>query len=241
MLMRYQAHSRWVFGVLGMCVAGLAATGYAPCAPDPMDILTKAMTQYETVKDYTAHVIVDANIPDVDIPKRKVKVYVKPPDKVYVQSRGIVFIPKRALLFGDIAKDLKKEAKAVLVGTKTSNGKTTYCVKLMPKRQVGHAQDEQPRVLIWIDGGRWTLQKVQVSARGETVMSVTFTHKQTQGFWMPAKVTARFTGKIISSDKPASMTITYSDYKINTGLTDEFFESKTGNTRRERRRARRQR
>jgi outer membrane lipoprotein-sorting protein len=237
--------------VLGLLATASAALG----APAPMAILTRAMSLHKGVRDYTATVTVSTDIPDVEIPTRTAKVYVKPPDKTYVESRGLVFIPKRALLFGDIARDIEKEASVSLVSAKTSGGATTYCLKIAPRAQPapgrpapakpgaarpGAAKPRpaparsapQARILVWVNGARWTLDRLEVSESGRTVTTVQFTYVQAQGFWMPAKVTATIPASLMGGAKPGHASIAFSDYRVNVGLTDEFFQKMEAKSRR---------
>jgi outer membrane lipoprotein-sorting protein len=222
--------------VLGL----LAAASAALAAPAPMAILTRAMGLHKGVRDYTATVTVSTDIPDVDIPTRTAKVYVKPPDKTYVESRGLVFIPKRALLFGDIARDIEKEASVSLVSAKASGGVTTYCLKIAPRAQPAPGKHgpaparsaPQARVLVWVNGARWTLDRLEVSESGKTVTTVQFAYVQAQGFWMPAKVTATIPASLMGGAKPGHASIAFSGYRVNVGLTDEFFQKVEAKSRR---------
>lgn len=231
-----------------LTVAGLlVVTTGALAAPAPMAILTRAMSLHKGVRDYTATVTVTTDIPDVDIPTRTAKVYVKPPDKTYVESRGIVFIPKRALLFGDIARDIEKETVVTLVSSKTVGGVVTYCLKLTPRNPSAPtaqkprpgtkptprpASAPQPKILVWVNGSRWTLDRLEISESGKTAMAVQFSYVQAQGFWMPAKVSATIPASVMGGSKPGHASISFSSYRVNTGLTDEFFRKMEAKSRR---------
>lgn len=205
--------------LLVVCVSAVGAQ------PAPMDILTRALTLHKGVKDYVAQVTVRTDIPDVDIPTRTATVYVKPPDKTHVESRGgFVLIPRRALLFGDILRDIEEEAELSLAGTRSEPGGPIYCVKVIPKEK-GPAGAE-PRVLIWVNGGRWTMERVQVWEGRTMMLEARFAYRQAQGFWMPSQVACTVPGRVLGGDKPGRVTVTFSDYRINTGLTDAFFEEK---------------
>lgn len=210
--------------VLTGCVSAAGA------APAPMDILSRAMTLHRGVKDYIAQVAITTDIPDVDIPNRTATVYVKPPDKTHVESRGgFVLIPKRALLFGDLLRDIEQEAEVTLAGTRTEADGPIYCVKVIPKEE--GPPGAAPRVLTWINGSRWTMERVQVWEGKTMVMEARFTYRQTQGFWMPTQVVCTIPGTTVGGTKPGHVTVTFSDYRINTGLTDAFFEEKAQQSR----------
>ncbi len=204
--------------------AGLASGAYAD-GPAPLDLLKRALKVQDGVKDYTAKVTVDAKIPNADIPRRTVKVYVKRPDKVFIDSRGIVIIPKRALLFGDIGKDVAKGADVLLAGKKTKQGVTTYCLKLIPKAVPRNAKD-RPTVLMWMTSDRWTINRVHVVVGGEVMAKADFAYAKTQGFWLPTRVSCQVGGRIAKSGEQARVSMTFADYAVNVGLTDEFMDKK---------------
>jgi outer membrane lipoprotein-sorting protein len=191
----------------------------------PMDVVRKAMQAQDGVKDYTATVTVDAKIPDVDMPVRSAKVYVKRPDKVFVDSRGLILIPRRALLFGDLAKEIDKETTASFVGKRTDGGVTTYCVKLVPKNK-DNAEARNARVLVWVRSDRWTTDKVHVFSGDKLILSVDFSYAKSGGFWMPTKVDCVVKGDFAGEGKQARVTASFKDYQVNTGLTDEFMDRK---------------
>lgn len=200
----------------GQCLAG---------DPAPMDVLKRALKAHDGVKDYTATVKVEAKIPDSHIPVRTAKVYVKRPDKVYIESEGVIFLPKRALLFGDLAKEVEKDATAVLVGKRAEGADTVYCIKLIPK-DTDEGSGKTVRFLAWVRSGRWTVEKVQVTSEAQVVAGAQFTYQKVGRFWMPIHVFATAGGVRGTSGKEATIDIRFSDYRINIGLTDEFMDAK---------------
>lgn len=208
----------------------VACVSLAGATPAPMDILSRALTLHKGVKDYIAEVAVTTNIPEVDIPDRTATVYVKPPDKTHVESRGgFVLIPRRALLFGDILRDIEQEADLTLAGTRAEPGGPLYCVKVIPKEK-GPAGAE-PRMLIWVNGGRWTMERVQAWEGKTMMLEAKFTYRQAHGFWMPSQVVCTVPGAVLGGGKQGNVTVTFNDYRINTGLTDAFFEEKAQQSR----------
>ena len=223
--------------LLTLALLSLAVCASCLAAPVPMDILTRALTLHKGVKDYTAMVNVQTDVPNMEIPNRTAKVYVKPPDKTYIESGGqFVFIPKRALLFGDVAKDIGRHAKVVLAGAKKLGPATIYTLKIIPtdvappKPAPGRPMSQSrpagaPRIMITVNGTRWTMERVQILAGAKTMATIDFTYTQVRGFWMPTRVAATVNG-VPGTPKPGHFAITFSDYQVNTGLTDQFFADK---------------
>ncbi len=206
-----------------------AAASWAAPKPKPMDVLIRAMSLHRGVRDYTATVRIHAEIPDLDMPDRTAKVYVKPPDKVYVESRGqFVFIPKRALLFGDVARDIGRQASVSIIGAKRRGADTLYTLKIIPKAPPSGGPAGAPansRVLMVVNASRWTMEQILLMDGPKQLASVAFTYSLVQGFWMPTRVSATIPN-VPNSSKPGRFAISFSDYRINTGLTDQFFAEK---------------
>ncbi|MCE5217163.1 hypothetical protein LLH03_09065 [bacterium] len=214
-----------------LVLLGLSLAVSAAAAPSASDILNKVLSLNRGIRDYTATVTVDTNMPDLDIPRRTAKVYVKLPDKTYVESNSIVVIPKRALLFGDLAKEVQKESKVVLAGTKKVGNTPIYCLKLIPKQDTGAPTGREPRVLLWAEGSHWTVTKVQALTGTTVNATVEFTYQQVQGFWMPARVNCSIPKETLGARASGSVNVAFSNLRVNTGLTDQFFAKKEASRR----------
>jgi len=68
----------------------------------PQEILSRMQQSYQTIDDYVADVQIITDIPNLELPSRSFTVYVKRPDKVKIESEGLVVIPKDVLLLGNI-------------------------------------------------------------------------------------------------------------------------------------------
>lgn len=203
-------------------LAGVAA-GAAPAAPTPMQILEKALSIHKNVKDYTATITLSTNIPGLELPTRSAKVYVKLPDKVYVESAGVFPVPRRAVLFGGISDDVRRGVTASLMGTKKVNGQTIYSLKLVPKPTDANRIAMPQSIAVWINGSRWTIEKVQVIMGSAVVGTAQFTWAKVGSYWMPTRIVASAPKEVIGTGQSGTLTMTMSNYQVNVGLTDEFF------------------
>lgn len=212
----------------------LVLSACAQAAPSASDILNRVLSLQRGVRDYTANVSVSVSIPNMDIPPRSAKVYVKFPDKVYVESTSIVLIPKQALLLGELAKELKRNTDLVLAGSRQDGARTIYCVKIIP-RDTGAPKGREPRLMVWVDGSRWVAEKVQALSGAVVEATAQFTYGQFQGVWMPTRVYCTIPGRNLGADRDGTATVDFRDYRLNTGLTDEFFARKQASEHRGRR------
>lgn len=208
--------TRWMMTLTLIAVASGAH------AMTPMELVRAAMQVQGQVRDYTATVTVSIEAPNLQIPARTMKVYYKQPDKLHVQSQGLVIIPRDALLMGNLASHLEDNTQASLVGTGTLNGRPVTCVKLTPL----DAGPGTGRMLLWIDTDRFLLVKTEVWDVAAKVMTITFTHTLAQErYWMPRSIVCDLSARMLdSAGETARATVTFANYRINTGLSDDIFE-----------------
>jgi len=205
-----------------MMTLTLVAVASGAYAMTPMELVRGAMQVQGQVRDYTATVTVSIEAPNLQIPSRTIKVYYKQPDKLHVESQGLVIIPRDALLMGNLASHLEDNTLASLVGTGTLNGRPVTCVKLTPL----DAGPGTGRILLWIDTDRFLLVKTEVWDVAAKVMTITFTHTLAQErYWMPRSIVCDLSARMLdSAGETARATVTFANYRINTGLSDDIFE-----------------
>ena len=203
--------------------ACLAST--APAAPTANEILRRALDLSAEVNDYTAQVQVRSNFAGAPDEMPSFTVYFKRPDKVSIKSKSLVIVPKEALTFGNLSKRIEQGAEIILVGTKTVNGVPLYTLKIKPKQGGG-----EERVLVTIDGGRWTVHRMEVVEGQQTHLTFDWQHTLVGGrYWMPSVITCR-APNVPRADggKGAEATVTFTGYQVNTGLSDSLFDSSRG-------------
>lgn len=211
---------RWIGG--GGAVVALLLVTTPARALTAMEMVERALAQTQRVADYTAKVTVTVQAPNLQMPPRTVKVYYKRPDKVHVESEGIVVLPRDALLMGNLAGHLGEHTIATFNGSGTLGGRPVQCVKLTPR----DAGPGTGRVLTWIDRERSLLLKSEVWRGGAKMLTVSFAHTLVAGrYWMPAHIVTEVArGAIRGDDEGGRIELRFSNYRINTGLPDSIFE-----------------
>jgi hypothetical protein len=188
-------------------------------APTAQEVLSRVQAAYKDVKDYTAQVKLATDIPDLAIPDRTFKVYVKRPDKVKIESDRLIVVPKDALLVGNLEGHLAEAGRLVLVGVNRQEPRPRYCIKVFPEQA-----EERDRLLLWIEGERWTLAKSEIWAGPNRLLTVYWKHvKVGDKFWMPREVRCEVSGGVLGGSRPGTITITFTDYQVNRGLSDAIF------------------
>ncbi len=186
-----------------------------------MQMAERALRAAEQVDDYTAEVSVSVEAPNVNIPRRTARVYFEWPDRLHVESNGLVVIPRDALLMGNLAEHLKEFAVANFAGEGSIDGRPVRCVKLLPR----DAGPGSGRMLLWIDSERYLLLRSEVWRAGERQLTARFAHRRFSGYWMPRQIVTWVAKGALGDRKgPARIVLRFLDYRINEGIPSHVFE-----------------
>jgi len=198
----------------------LAASEIAGAStPGPQQILNRMQQSYRAIEDYVAEINVITDIPNFELPSRSFTVYVKRPDKVKIESESLVVVPKDVLLLGNIEGHLAKAGRVILNGVTRRQGRTIYCLKFFPKDS-----GRRDRVLLWVDAGRYILSRTELWAGTNRLLTVYWEHAHVDDkYWLPTEAICEISGGILGGGRPGTVTVSFSGYRINTGLSDELF------------------
>lgn len=225
-----------------MCAVAAAAMTCAASVPgDPSgaDILKHVEAQVAGVKDYTVTLDVVADIEHLKVPPMHATLYYKQPDKVHVASKGFAMIPRESM-----GMQFSKLSERYVVDSVAADRKASPVIY----RVVMRPRDERSvvrKVWMFVHGERWTPERIEIPQSGGNTMRATFTYEHVQSVWLPTTLTVTFT--VTASDttgavpanpfgsgpatrmpqrgpgRSGTITVKYSDYKVNTGLGDEVF------------------
>ncbi|AFN74091.1 hypothetical protein MROS_0850 [Melioribacter roseus P3M-2] len=195
------------------------------------DILNKVINKFEQVEDYEVDLTISADLQMVKMPDMKLKVFFKQPDKLKISSEGFAMVPKDGVNLNPL-KFLKSEYSAVYVKNEKDEEEKINLdvIKIIP------LSDTADYILstVWIDTENYLVRKLEtVTKRGVNVSSK-FYYNNT-AYALPSKVVVSFnqSGEVkpeqdeekrFRQSLKGVVTLTYSGYKINQGLKDEFFK-----------------
>lgn len=219
--------------LLILCAAAATA---APAKLSGQEILRRALDISSAIKDYSADVLVTVDMPQVKVPQRSARVYFKRPDKVAIDSQGIVMIPRKALVPGNLGPEILKGAQVTLAGTTVQNGTPLYFLKVA---QVGDMRSSD-RLLFWVRGDRWTVERMEAQSAGKQQIAVTWEYQQIGAkYWMPKRLVATLAAgnggrhrhpteqAPKQPNKPGTITVIFNNVRVNTGLKDSLFVEKS--------------
>ncbi len=227
----------WVI-FLSACVSG-ALLGQR--LPSGADVLRNVVKGVEDVNDYTVTLQADLHMEHVRIPRSTATMYFKKPDKIHFDSPSIAMMPREGIAFNTAA--MLDQYTAQMIGEDTALGLKAYKLQLAAKSATARLR----QLFVWVNPENWTLVRLQTIPYEGRIVTVDFVYDLQDGkYWMPVSMDARFglignprasqsPGDSTAPENPAeqmmpraprtgSISITYSDYKINTGLSDEVFK-----------------
>jgi outer membrane lipoprotein-sorting protein len=211
----------------------LLSAGRAFAQDDAARYLEGFEKKYSALKDYTVDVKVHFGMEGFNAPDMQAKLYFKPPDKMKVESKKVFFFPKEGGLFNPFL--FKKEAFDIrLLEEITYDNRKAVRLRLIPKDmkkmkqsfvltldvenfrirefQTTSEDREVKGVIHYV-----TFEEFDLPARIELHLDLPFKESfEVREFGQPEAAPRRVTGKV---------EIAYSNYRANSGLRDELFET----------------
>jgi outer membrane lipoprotein-sorting protein len=207
---------------------------------DPMKIINSVIEKFEKIRDYEVDVTIKLDFSMVKIPDMKAKYYFKQPDKVKIDSKGFAMIPKQSLNFSP-AQFLKGDFTAIYVKTETEDSHIYDIIKIIPN------SDSVDVILstLWIDQNLKVIKKVETTGKRSGTLHIDLDYKEK--LVLPSSAIFSFNsgnipireGQIQTEEKKVNrenirrdasisgkVLMTYSNYQINKGIPDSFFEEK---------------
>jgi len=208
---------------------------------DAQKILDVVIQKFNKVKDYEADISAKVDISFIKVPETKAKIYYKYPDKTKIDSKGFAMLPKQSVNFSP-ADMLKGDFNVFYVKTEKINNTNLDVVKIIPN-------DDSSDVILstlWIDEVQMQIKKVEMTGKrtGTTTIDLEYADKN---YSLPSKVVFSFNLGNVNMPQQAQtnqdkdeheqrrgrnqslsgkVILSYSNYKINKGIPDSFFEEK---------------
>lgn len=235
---RVRSLRRWPAGAAGLCAAALCFAA-VPGDPTGETILRNAENRLAALHDYSVSLGITVDIERLNMPPMNVRMYFKQPDKVHFDAQGFAMLPREGLAL-NIGK-LRARYDPGRVDRDSIDGTRVYRLTMVAKSE----RTRMRSVALYVHPERWTVEKLVTPQVNDRVMSATFHYTQVQGLWLPEEMVASFSAAPADSSernpmdqampartqqRPRSGTVTvkYSDYTVNTGLSDDLFKEEQG-------------
>ncbi len=224
--------------VVVLCVAAMHTD--AQKLPAGGEVLARIAKGTAGIQDYTVNLTVDVDMERIRIPRARATMYFKKPDKVHFDSPNIALIPREGMAFNSAA--VLEQYTAETEGMDTVNGLKVLKLQLAAKESTARLR----QLFAWVDPETWTVTRIQTIPYEGRLLTLDFVYGvQEENFTLPALLTARFdvfaeSGARTLARPPTapdtpldqmqsrtprsgSISIQYSNYRINTGLSDDIF------------------
>ena len=217
--------------VMALSVAAAVAVAHGG-DPAGETMLRNIDARLASVRDYTVTLEVVADIERLNVPPMHATMYFKQPDRVHLDAEGFVMLPKEGLQ-PTVGKLLARYS-VTGVGKDTLEGIPVRKVILQAK-----SDRALPRSLtVYVNPARWTAERIVTTGSADRLATVSYRYTDVDGVWLPEEMTAAFSTAPTDSteaDLPASpirpqqmprkgsVRVTYSNYRLNTGLSDDIF------------------
>lgn len=199
-----------------------------------VQILQNMKQRFALVRDYTVTLTLSVDMERMQIPEMVVTLFFKQPDKVHFESKNFSMIPKEAIALNPA--QLIDKFDATLMSTEKGAQGPIYRLRLISKPEKGKPVRES---YIWVDGTRWVVTRFEATPSESRKLFFDFEYVEIDGkYTLPSRVSGRFDTQPPSDStaekmyspqrvpRKGSVTMVYSDYKVNTNLPDEMFEKK---------------
>jgi hypothetical protein len=211
-----------------------------PQSKDPDLILKRVVESFNKVKDYEVEVQVKVDVDFIKVPDTKAKIYFKQPDKINIESDGFAMLPKEGINFSPMSF-LKKNYTALYQREDYLDGHPVSVIKVIPSSE----QSDIVLTTLWVDQSHNIIKKVESTTKTNGTFTIDLKYDEDKkDFNLPSSMifgfnigkmnlSKAFTGqaeteshKNIGKTTSGKVYITYSNYKVNIGLSDKIFEKK---------------
>ncbi|MFN8287711.1 MAG: hypothetical protein U0V74_13195 [Chitinophagales bacterium] len=207
-------------------------------AQQPAQTVNAAYKNFKRLKDYSANVKMDFDIPSVRIKSIEGKVYFKQPNRFRVKTNGIIFLPNQNPYYalGFLADS--SAYTAVATGTEKIGTADCKIITVIPLKE-----GEVVLCKLWIDEARSLILRTQLTTRTDGTIQMDNTFSPTAVYPTPDKIlftvdmtkfkvpkaiavdiNSKTTSGSYNQKSTGHITLSFTDYKINQNLSNSVFE-----------------
>jgi hypothetical protein len=215
--------------------------------PDPRQVFTELIKPYRDLNDYTVKIHAKVNMPTIRIPDFNAILYFKKPDRFHVETKSFAPIPRDSGVFNPFQFDPEKNL-ITYERTESLNGTLTEVFKVDPL----DAKASVRYYHVWVGGNPRRIMQVESlsvkGTKGQVKLTYGTVEKGLEKWLLPEKVHVHLifpegmhnadTSSFTTKDNPISsgmrrlddvsgegdISLSYSDWQINTGLDDRLFQ-----------------
>jgi len=198
-------------------------------------ILQRVEGGFAGIDDYTVTLDVTVDIERLKVPPMHVTMYFKRPEKVHFETDGFALLPREGMALS--TGRLRSRYSIESVRKEVLDGTTVQVLTLKSRTDRSKLHD----VLLYVDPEHWTASQFVSPLPDGRIMTAAFRYQQVDGHWLPSSLVVHFASaptdtvdlnifeQITPTRRPqlprnGTITVSYSNYRLNSGLSDEIFE-----------------
>lgn len=230
-------------GVKALCGVLFVHCVWAAAVAQPLtadEILGRVERTLEGIQDYTVQLQATVDMERLQVPSMSATMYFKAPDKIHFESTSFAMLPREGLALNPA--DLRRTFRGEYLGQDTLDGVLREVLRLHPLRE----DSRRRSMTLWVDPSRWVVTQLRSQPfEGRRLLASFFYVRVKEEFWLPETLVVSFetltptpeTGISLPEAAPearrqraplrqGTITVVYTDYRVNTGLPDDMFEEK---------------
>ncbi|MCB0730755.1 MAG: hypothetical protein KDC88_06955 [Ignavibacteriae bacterium] len=208
------------------------------------EIINNVKEKFGSVQDYKVDLKIEVDMEFLRIPKVSATVYFKQPDKMKMDSRDFAILPKEGINFSPINM-LNKNFTSIYVKEDTLKKANVDVIKIIP------LSDSSNVILttLWIDSQNNIIRKVETTTKNRGTLVANLNYDKMIKFGLPSEMnfsfnvedpklqemmemqtgTAQQNPSKTNKNLAGKIKVTYSNYEVNKGIDDSFFEKEKEN------------
>lgn len=197
-------------------------------------IVTKAGANYGLVNDYTVDAKLSVESPQMHVPEMLVRIFFKKPNKLHVDSRdGFAMLPRQGAIVGNPLKDMLSISDFSAVRSQRVLGDDCYVVTGTVQKE-----DRSTETTVWIDKKNFLVRQMATNPEwGPSISAKLWYTRVGARYWLPSRTSAKISIPPLPDEKfdakkppggPTIVTLVFSNYRVNTGLSDQIFKKQEG-------------
>lgn len=206
------------------------------------EVITKINNKYNSIQDYTVNACIKANIPMLKIMPNHGKIFFKQKNKIKIDFKGIAVLPKQGFTELNSFLEEKNSYMAIYGDSVSISGIKTKLINVIPNNSSG----EMILVKLWVDIKNSVIMRSQITTKSNGTIHIDYNYTDQINYGLPNqlkfeidvkkfKIPKSIAGDINKIDQKeektkdkskGTITINFTDYKVNIGLKDDFFSKK---------------
>lgn len=150
------------------------------------------MAQFSAIEDYTVQVKISVNMTGLRMPRKKLRLFFKAPDKIKVEADGFAIVPRTGL-GGSPLHFLKMLSNIEVVDLDSLNGRPHWKLSgsVIPDSLQLPVETEQElpdiKMTMWVDADHWIISQVETDMDSVKIFTMKSKYKTFNGFYLPAR------------------------------------------------------